>query len=145
MHSGHVSGHCMCSTHSRGKPKGKSKPPTHRLPDGAGAFKKFRKASSVTNFSKRSSLTRPRCMLPNATTMGLRWLGLLEKSQPIKQTSSTPNDGGCGHEFFEQCQRDRTRNAVRIKLSALGVFQQDAGVDTRDIDLPHGPTTETTL
>lgn len=35
--------------------------------------------------------------------MGLRLEGLLEKSQPIKhvaETSSAPNDGSRGHEFF---------------------------------------------
>ena len=145
MHSGHVNGQCMYSTHSRGKPKGKSNAPTHFISGEYGRFKKTWNASSDSNFSKRSNFTTPLCMAPSATTMGLRLCGLLEKSQPIKQTSSTPNDGSCGHEFFEQSQRHHARYAVRIKLSALGIFQQDAGVDTRHIDLTHGPSTEAAL
>ena len=145
MHSGHVNGHCMYLTHSRGKPNGKSNPPTHFTSEGSGCFKKIWKASRDSNFSKRSSFTTPSCIAPSATTMGLRLCGLLEKSQPIKQTSSTPNDGSCGHEFFEQSQRHHARYAVRVKLSALGVFQQYAGIDTRHIDLTHGPSTEATL
>ena len=59
---------------------------------------------------------------PRATTMGLRLLGLLEKSQPIKQAcvkSGAPNDGSRGHELFEQCQGDDARHAVGVELCAL--------------------------
>jgi len=145
MHSGHVNGHCMYSTHSRGKPNGKSNPPTHFTSVEHGCFKKNWKASRDSNFSKRSNFTTPLCMAPRATTIGLRLCGLLEKSQPIKQTSSTSNDGSCGHEFLEQSQRHHARYAVRIKFGALGVFQQDAGVDTRHIDLAHSPSAEAAL
>ena len=71
-------GQPSCCTSSRGRPKGRSKPPTQQR----GAASQWPKPASVSKRCRPASTTRLPRRSPSASTMGLRRLGLLEKSQP---------------------------------------------------------------
>ena len=80
--SGQTCGHPRCSTNSRGRPNGKSKAPSHER-------SRRNQSSKLSRESSRSTptrSTRPFETVPAAITIGLRRLGLLEKSQPIKSS-----------------------------------------------------------
>jgi hypothetical protein len=78
MHSRQWVGQPRCSTSSRGSPNGKSKPPIHAC----GWRNHSPKPASDSIFSSRVSCTRPPAAWPIASTIGLRRVGVLEKSQP---------------------------------------------------------------
>jgi hypothetical protein len=80
MHACHSSGHPKVLTSSRGSPKGRSNAPT-QLGDWTSAVKKSGKLLTLWSCPRR---TRSPAQLPQASTICLRLLGALEKSQPSK-------------------------------------------------------------
>ena len=112
------SGQPSVRTSSRGSPKGRSNAPNHwawRRPKAH--------ASRVSKRSKRSSRSTPAARLPQAFTMVLRLLGLLEKSQPNKgraaKACAGPSDaaGKCAQ--------------ARPMMDAVAISSSSSASDTR--------------
>src|SRR3990167_9373687 len=94
MHAAQPVGQPSCSTSSRGRPNGRSKPPTHG-PGWASPSPKAVRLSKRCSPSKRSAAP---LNVPLASTMGLRRLGLLEKSTPITRCVMPPIVVGWHHQ-----------------------------------------------
>src|SRR3990167_3154248 len=94
MHAAQPVGQPSCSTSSRGRPNGRSKPPTHG-PGWASPSPKAVRLSKRCSPLKRSAAP---LNVPLASTMGLRRLGLLEKSTPITRCVMPPIVVGWHHQ-----------------------------------------------
>ena len=115
MQAFQLRGHFSVVTNSRGKPKGKSKPPTH----GPGVCKACSNATRLVQACIPSSTKRLSLHAPQASTMDLREEGELLKSQPSRRVmaknSGATQNGGCCHQLFKQGQRDEARYRIRVQ------------------------------